>query len=147
MKPSHVPVAILSLLAGLSGCTITQTADPVMLHGADALEMCVIEDPQVDEAGLPAYATVLERKGFSVDVLAPEAPVTSCPFTSTYDAKWSWEFVRYMSHAVVVVYRDGHKAGEAIYGAPESGRSITPRIYKSTESKLGEMVDDLFPAL
>lgn len=135
----------LLLLAGLGGCTITQTGQPVSLGERDAKQMCVVEDPRVFEEFLPAYRTALERKGFSVTILKPGSPVTSCPLTSTYTALRSWDFVTYMSHAVIVVYRNGTKAGEALYDAPGSTLSMNPRIYDSTESKVDTMVEQLFP--
>ena len=136
----------LSLLA-FSGCTITQTAQPVSLRDDDTKQMCVIEDPRVFDAFLPAYRSALESRGLSVRMLAPDSPLASCPMTSTYYALRSWDFVTYMSHAVVVVYRDGTKAGEALYDAPKAGFSMTTRIYETTESKISTMVDQLFPTL
>lgn len=144
--PSKFLVSML-LLVSLGGCTITQTAHPVSLREGYAEQMCVIEDPRVFEAFLPAYRAALERKGFTVTILKPESAVTSCPLTSTYYALRSWDFVTYMSHAVVVVYRDGIRAGEALYDAPKAGFALTFRIYETTESKVTTMVDQLFPTL
>jgi hypothetical protein len=106
---------------------------------------CVVEAPQVNETFLPAYRGALERRGFSVEVLSPSSAVTACPLTSTYYARWSWDFVTYMSHAKIVVYRDGIEAGDALYDAPKAGVSLTTRIYEPTESKVATMVDQLFP--
>jgi hypothetical protein len=135
------------LFASLCGCTITQTAHPVSSRDSDARQICLIEDPRVFEAFPPAYRAALERKGFSVTMLSPGSPATSCPLTSTYYALQSWDFVTYMSHAVVVVYRDGTKAGEALYDAPKAGFALTFRIYETTESKVTTMVDQVFPTL
>jgi hypothetical protein len=135
------------LLIALGGCTIVQTAQPVSLRDGDPRQICVVEDPRVFEEFLPLYKAALERKGFSVKLIPPNSLPSSCPFTSTYHALRSWDFVTYMSHAFVVVYRDGAKAGEALYDAPKGGMAMTTRIYESTESKVATMVDQLFPTL
>lgn len=139
-------IAVVSLL-GLGGCTITQTATPVLLGDSEAKQICVVADPRVFQDFLPTYMSALKSKGFSVDVLPAGSPLTSCRMTSTYFALRSWDFVTYMSHALIVVYRDGAKIGEALYDAPKAGTSMTLRIYETTESKVGTMVSQLFPAL
>lgn len=143
-RSRKIPFGVF-VLSFLCGCTITQTARPVSLPEGEPSAMCVVEDPRVDETFLPAYKEALQRKGFSVTVLQPGSGVGSCPLTSTYYARWSWDFVPYMSLAKVVVYRDGAEIGDAIYDAPKAGTSITFRIYESTSSKVATMVDQLFP--
>lgn len=145
MKVRLLLPATLLLCTALSGCTITQTANPVSLPETDAREICVIRDPRVFDEFLPTYKAALERKGFSVQLLEPGSAVGSCPLTSTYTALRSWDFVTYMSHAIITVYRDGAKAGEALYDAPKAGFAMTFRIYESTDSKIATMVDQLFP--
>jgi hypothetical protein len=135
------------LFTAICGCTITQTASPVSFQESEVRQLCVIEDPKVFDDFLPTYRAALERKGFSVKVLDPGSPVTSCPLTSTYYALRSWDFVTYLSHAVIVVYRNGTKAGEALYDAPKAGVALTFRIYESTDSKITTMVDQLFPTV
>ena len=147
MKSSSRLLVSMCLLASLCACTITQTANPVSYREGDTRQICLVEDPRVFEGFLPAYRAALERKGFTVTVLGPGAPVTSCPLTSTYYARRSWDFVTYVSHAVIVVYRDGTKAGEALYDAPKAGFALTSRIYETTESKVATMVDQLFPTV
>jgi len=146
MTTRWIVVAAMLALALVSGCTITQNARPVPLREGDTKEMCVIEDPRVSKTFLPAYRAALERRRFSVKTLAPGAPFTSCPLTSTYYARWSWDFVTYMSLAQIVVYRDGAQVGDALYDAPKAGFAMTTRIYESTDSKVETMVDQLFPS-
>ena len=54
MKTERKILLRVSVLCLLCGCTITQTARPVSLQGGDSREMCVIDDPRVDETFLPA---------------------------------------------------------------------------------------------
>jgi hypothetical protein len=138
---------IASALPWLSGCTITQTAQPLSTRESDIRQICLIEDPRVFGEFLTTYRSALEARGFSVKVLTPGSTVTSCPLTSTYYALRSWDFVTYMSHAVVVIYRDGEKAAEALYDAPKAGFALTTRIYETTESKVGTMVSQMLPTV
>ena len=146
MTRQRILVLGLVLLPFFAGCTITQTARPVSLREGDARQICIVEDPRVNETFLPAYTAALQKRGFSVKLLHPGSALTSCPLTSTYYARWSWDFVTYMSHATVVVYRDGTQAGDALYDAPKAGFALTDRIYESTSSKVATMVDQLFPS-
>jgi len=140
------PVVLgLPLLAILAGCTITQNARPVSLRADDARQLCIVEDPRVNGSFLLAYTTALQGKGLSVKLLPASSAVTSCPLTSTYYARWSSDFVTYMSHATVFVFRDGTRVGDALYDAPKAGLGLTTRIYESTDSKVATMVDQLFP--
>lgn len=139
------PFAVIGLMLLLGGCSITQTAHPVTLQPSDRREMCAVEDPAVDATFLPAYTTALQRKGFTVRTLPPGSPPDTCPLTSTYYARWSWDFTPYMSLARIAVYRDGVQVGDALYDAPKAGTALTTRIYDSTQSKVDTMVDQLFP--
>jgi len=138
-------LAFGAVVLSLCGCTITQTARPVSIHEGESKAVCIIEDRSVNATFLPAYKAALERNGFAVTVLQPGSSVRSCPLTSTYTARWSWDIVTYMSLAKIVVYRDGTEVGDALYDAPKAGTALTFRIYESTSSKVDTMVDQLFP--
>ena len=127
------------------GCSVSHIANPVTNIETGSKEICVIEDTRVRESFLPAYKAALEKKGFSVRILSPGADVASCPLTSTYVGRWSWDFVLYMAYAEIVVYRNGTKAGDALYKAPRAGWALTTKIYEATETKIAKMVDQLFP--
>ncbi len=137
------------LLSLTAACTITQVANPVPADQIteNGMEMCVVEDPTVDESFLPAFRTALETKGFSVRLLPAETEVGACPLSATYLGKWSWDFVPYMAYAKIVIYRDGRAVGDALYEAPRAGWSMTTKIYATTEVKVATMVDQLFPGL
>src|SRR3990167_855626 len=77
--------------------------------------------------------------------LAPESNPASCPLTTTYVGRWSWDFKLYMAYAEIVVYRNGIRAGDALYKAPSAGWSMTTEIYEATEQKIEKMVNQLFP--
>jgi hypothetical protein len=50
-----------------------------------------------------------------------------------------------MAYAEIIVYRNGTKAGDALYKTPPAGWSLTTDIYDATELKIATMVDKLFP--
>ena len=132
----------------LVGCTIVQTANPVLLQIDDPKEICVIEsnDSEVNESFMPPFKAALENKGFSVNVLYYKADVNECRLSSTFVAKWSWDFVTYLAHAEIIVYRNGTRIGDALYDAPKAGIALTTKIYDSTESKIEKMIALLFPS-
>jgi hypothetical protein len=129
----------------LLGCSVKYSAEPITSLDTSSNEICVIEDKNTNEEFLPAYRNVLEKKGFVVRILTPGSDIAICPLTSTYMGNWSWDFVMYMAHAEIFVYKNGTKAGAALYDAPKAGTALTTEIYDSTETKIAKMVDKLFP--
>lgn len=137
------------LLAGTAlvacSCTITQEANPVRGLPAPPPEMCVIEKADVRSDFRTALLAALEARGFSVRSLPGGAATDRCEYVLRYDAKYSWDFVLYMAWAEVIAYRNGTRAGDALYSAPTGGWAMTTRIYESTESKVETMIRQLFP--
>jgi hypothetical protein len=107
--------------------------------------ICIINKPDVREEVQKELVAALGRRSLASKVLNPGSPVSSCPVTLTYDAKFSWDFVTYMAWAEVIVYQQGVRSGDALYSAPRGGWALTTRIYESTESKVETMVKQLFP--
>ena len=66
----------------VSGCSITQTVDPVSELATN--EICIIESPQVREGFLPELKNVLQTKNAKVHVLDSDATTSSCPIVVTY---------------------------------------------------------------
>jgi hypothetical protein len=134
---------LLNLL--LFGCTVIYTANPVSIQKMDSKEICIIENTDMNARFLPAYEKALEKKGFLVNILSPGSYPAACPLSSTYLTEWSWDFVPYMSHAQIFIYRNGIMVGNALYNAPCCGWSLTFKIYEKTDNKLLKMVNQLFP--
>lgn len=105
----------------------------------------MIENPPVRKVFLTALTSSLRGKGFRVRILAPGSAPTECRLSATYLGRWSWDFVPYMATGEIAVFRDGWPAGDAAYSAPRGGWALTFGIYRSTESKVARMVDQLFP--
>jgi len=130
----------------LPSCAITQVANPVIGFRDSTEEICIVEKSDVRAGFQDELLAAVERRGISPRVLPAGSPVTTCPVSLTYNAKWSWDFVLYMAWAEIILYRDGVRVGDALYSAPRAGWALTFRIYESTASKVDTMVEQLFPA-
>jgi len=139
-------LVIAAAVLFLPSCTITRTANPVLGLRDSAAEICIIEKPDVRAGFQEELVAALEKRNFSSRILPVGSPVVTCPVSLTYNARWSWDFVLYMAWAEIVVYRNGVRAGDALYSAPRAGWALTFRIYESTASKVDTMVEQLFPA-
>lgn len=133
------------ILILIAGCSVTYTVDPANEIAEYRGEVCVVEKSNVRPEFLRAYKGLLETKGFVVRVLPDGAATDSCPITSTYIGKWSWDFVAYMAFAEILIFKDGMQVGTAVYEAPRGGWSMTTKIYETTETKIKGLVDKLFP--
>ena len=140
----RLTLATISLTL-LVSCTITQRANPVPGLRISATEICIVEKLDVREDFRTALLVSLRQKGFSTRVLPQGSPLDQCPLALTYNAKYSWDFEMYMAWVELIAYKEGVRAGDALYSAPTGGWAMTTRIYESTESKVNTMVSQLFP--
>jgi hypothetical protein len=142
----RVMLAIAAACA-LVGCAISQEVNPVPMEATSWSEVCIIKDPDVKEGFLNEYVSTLERLGYQVRILPSDSELTACPITSTYMARWSWDWFWtagvYMSYAQIKVYRDGHEIGDATYDA--RGGDANPDLIIDAEPKIQELVTALFP--
>jgi hypothetical protein len=137
--------ALVGILASVVGCSIAIEGTPVDPPLQRGDEICIIENPPVRAEFLMALTRVLQQRGFRVRVLDPNALTSACPLSASYLGKWSWDFVPYMATGDIALFREGSQVGEATYRAPRGGWALTFGIYRSTETKVGRMVDQLFP--
>ena len=136
----------LTAMALAVGCSISIEGNPVSPRPQNVEEICIVENPPVRAEFLTALTTSFQRKGFRVRILTPRATPSACPVVATYLGKWSWDFVPYMATGDITVFHDGLRVSEATYRAPRGGWALTFGIYKSTDTKVALMVDQLFPS-
>lgn len=136
-----VNVCLMALAVGLASCSIQQKASPVLQLASK--EICVVENSAVRNDFLGSYVRALQSKGFLVRVLAPYSDPRTCPLTSTYVARWSWDFKPYLSDAKIMVYRDGGLAGSAEYNSKSGGFRLDKWI--DADAKTVELTNELFP--
>ena len=131
--------------AVLAGCAINQTVEP--FKGPAPNEICIIENPDVRPGVLAEYRKTLEEFGYRVRVLPENGHITDCMITSSYVARWSWDWFwtagAYMSLAEIKVYKQGQLAGEARYDS--TGGVANPKWIIHAAPKIRELVTELFP--
>lgn len=132
----------LLLLPLLASCTITREVRSVSLAPEDK-EICIVEAPAVREGFLQTYRTVLEKKGFTVRLLPANSAITTCPVTSTYLGKWSWDLAIYLNYAEINVYKNGTLSGRAFYDGRSGGANLGK--FGSGEKRIEGLVNELFP--
>lgn len=134
--------ALLAIVPAFAGCTIKQHVKPVEKATTD--EVCIIENQAVRAGFLAEYQRTLEERGYRTRLLAPTAAVGTCPVTSTYLARWSWDLAIYLSYAEIRVFADGAPAGEAVYDSTGGGANLSKFV--DAEPKVRELASELFPA-
>lgn len=125
----------------LTGCAIKQNVSPYT--STISGELCIIEDPAVRSGFLTEYRRTLNEMGIMHRVIPADSSIEECSTTSTYTARWSWDFTLYMSHALIKVYEAGQLTAEAEYDSRKGGLRLDK--WKDAEPKIRELVHQLFP--
>jgi hypothetical protein len=140
-----IQVICVVLLGGLSlsACSIKETVKPVGRETVSTAEVCIIENPAVRQGYLPQFQQALREQGYKVKTLGADASTRDCPTVCTYTARWSWDLTTYMSYSQILVFRNGEKAGEAVYDSRHGGGRLDKFIH--ADEKIHEQVVELFP--
>jgi len=148
MYPSFIRAIIISvaLLIGTSACTINQSIQPVRMAAGVGEEIVIVPKTKGVRRGFTdAYRGALENKGFSVVGKPTGTRFADYPLASTYIAKWSHDITIYMSYAEIWVYEYGKEIGHVIYKVKGGNWSMRLDKWINAESKIHELVDELFP--
>lgn len=129
----------LALLLALTGCSITQTIDPVK---TPVSQVCVLDNPKVlmDEFQ-PEMQRQIEAKGFPTKVYSGARPA-DCSHHLEYTANWQWDMAMYLTYAELSVYDRTGLAGQAIYDARRGSGRLDK--FGKTAEKLKPLIDQLF---
>ena len=76
-------------------------------------------------------------------ILPESASVNDCQVASTYTAKWRWNLALYMAYAEINVFKDGEKAGGAVYDSQRGGANMGKFI--DADAKIKELTNQVFP--
>ena len=140
-------IYFLGFLLLVTGCAIREEVKPI--EHVDFREVCIIEDPAVREGFLQEYRRDLQGLGYQVRILPQQSKLTACPITSTYLARWSWDWFWtagvYMTFAEIKVYGQGELLGSARYDSTDA--AANPSRIIDAEPKIKELVSELFPPL
>jgi hypothetical protein len=138
----HWLIAPLSLT--LAACSITQDVAPVSVEPGPKKDVCVIDNPPVQQGFRAELLRQLKLHGYEPRLIAQDSPATACPLTVTYVAHWSWDLAIYLTEAEIHVFADGREVGHAVYDS--RGGDANLGKYISAEAKVDELVGKLFPA-
>lgn len=125
-----------------ASCAIKENVVPVTFAPTAGRSICIIEHPATRESFLDSYQNALRDRGFEPRVLPAGSALNSCPVTSTYLARWSWDFTIYMAYAELHVYHDGRQAGRAVYDSRLGGFRLDKWV--DADVKIRELVDELY---
>ncbi len=126
----------------LMGCAIRQDVVPVTFAPTASREVCIIEHPPTRTTFRDAYQQALRDRGFAPRIVPANSPTDFCPITTTYIARWSWDFTIYMAYAEMRVFHDGRQVGRALYDSRLGSGRLDKWI--DAEAKVREMVDELY---
>jgi hypothetical protein len=127
----------------LSACSIQEHVVPVAPSALTDRTICIIEHPETRATFLTEYRRQLETRGYQVRMMPPNSSTSSCPTTTTYFARWSWDFTIYMAFADIRVYSNGSEIGRATYDSRAGGFRSDKWI--DAEQKIADLVEQLFP--
>jgi hypothetical protein len=136
--------AALALAVALlaSACMTVRTAvSPVPARGYPIAELCIERNPYVQVADfLDVVERGVLRHGIQTRVVEPPIPA-DCAYTLWYTARRRWDIRPVLGYAELRVRFGGETIGSATY---LSSPSLSPFKWRSTESKIGPLIDRLF---
>lgn len=135
-------LAALAALTMLSACSIQERVIPVTFAPTATREVCIIEHPPTRTSFRDGLVRALQQRGFQPRVIPENSPLTACRVTTTYLARWSWDFTIYMAYAEIIVFEEGRNVGRATYDARMGGGRLDKWI--DADVKIAELVDQLF---
>jgi hypothetical protein len=136
--------AALALSAALvaAGCSTTTTSvEPVPARGYPIASLCIERSRDVVvEDFLEVIERGVARHGIAARVVDPPIPL-DCEYTLWYTARRRWDIRPVLGYAELRVRFRGETIGSAMY---LSSPSLSPFKWRSTESKIGPLIDRLF---
>jgi hypothetical protein len=137
---SRAALAALALL--VSACTtVTTRVSAVPARGYPIETLCIERNPYVVvEDFLEVVELGVARHGIATRVVDPPLPL-DCEYTLWYTARRRWDIRPVLGYAELRVRFAGETIGSATY---LSSPSLSPFKWRSTESKIGPLIDRLF---
>jgi hypothetical protein len=135
--------AALALLAALaSACASTTTeVRPLPASGYEIDTLCIERNPDVKVEDLLAVIEAgVTRRGIAARTIDPPVPA-DCDYTLWYTARRRWDIRPVLGYAELRVRHRGEMIGSATY---LSRPSLSLFKWRSTEAKIGPVLDELF---
>ena len=128
-----------ALLAGACA-SVTTDVSPVPARGYPIRELCIERNPYVAvEDFLEVVERGVARHGIAARVVEPPIPA-DCAYTLWYTARRRWDIRPVLGYAELRVRFGGETIGSATY---LSSPSLSPFKWRSTESKIGPLIDQM----
>ena len=132
----------LLLALGAAACASPSTeVRPLPSSGYDIATLCIERNPDVlVEDFLSVVEQGVARHGIAARVIDPPVPA-DCEYTLWYTARRRWDIRPVLGYAELRVRFHGETIGSATY---VSHPSLSLFKWRSTESKIGPLLDELF---
>jgi len=138
MKNWIIFIVLLTIV--LSGCTAIDVRKIDARHKIS--HVCIEENPKVI---VPGFVAVVEngfvRHGISTEMYSGEMP-SHCEYKLTYTALRSWDFVTYLSHAELRLYRGSERIGFGQFHLVGKGGFALTK-WRGVKSKMDPVIDEL----
>jgi hypothetical protein len=132
--------ALLAVSAGMAGCSITQTVDPI--QPAQVSQVCVLDNKDIFMDGFqPEVLRQIEAKHIPTKLYTGARPA-ECSHYVEYTANWQWDMAMYLTYAQFRVYDGRGLAGSALYDARRGGGRLDK--FGQTADKIRPLIDQLF---
>jgi hypothetical protein len=132
--------ALLAVSAGVSGCSITQTVDPI--KPAQVSQVCVLDNKDIFMDGFqPEVQRQIEAKLVPTKIYKGPRPA-ECSHFVEYTANWGWDMAMYLTYAEFRVYDARGLTGSAFYDARRGGGRLDK--FGPTAEKIRPLIDQLF---
>jgi hypothetical protein len=135
--------ALLVFSVGMTGCSISQTIDP--LEPAQVSQVCVLDNKDIFMDGFqPEVQRQIEEKHIPTKVYTGPRPA-ECSHYFEYTANWQWDMAMYLTYAEFRVYDAKGLAGSAFYDARNGGGRLDK--FGHTADKIRPLIDQLFSSV
>ena len=127
----------------LSGCAIIQVT-PLNLNANEKIQkICIEHNPRVVVNGFEDIViNRLEDNGISTETYIKGNKPSYCEYSIKYVAYQKWDLSMILTQAELRLYKGDSKIAGAEYKL-HAGGLLNPTKYKSTESKINPLVDQL----
>ena len=135
-------IALLWLMVSLTGCATTNVTPLKLNTGEKIQKVCVKHNPKVIVQNFEEIIiSRLEYHDIATQVSSGDKPEV-CEYSLRYIAYQKWDFSMVLTSAQLSIYKDDKKIGSAEYKL-HAGGLLNPTKYKSNESKIEPLVDQL----
>ncbi|ENV48305.1 hypothetical protein P255_01186 [Acinetobacter brisouii CIP 110357] len=127
----------------LSGCATTQVS-PLNLNANEKIKrICIEHNSRVVVNGFEDIViNRLEDNGISTETYIKGNKPSYCEYSIKYVAYQKWDFSMVLTQAELRLYKRDSKIADAEYKL-HAGGLLNPTKYKSNESKINPLVDQL----